>query len=238
MLVKMVEYRWFYEEFALANGLAWLTRIALSALHSKDRRLKDSVPAEILVDQIRFSTANRDVQAPLLSCYHYLQSLGQVLHQTHDLSDFHQRSRQMILEDTESSFRPASSNTSSLNSLVVSVERGVAGHITDIHRLFNLRVSLLWALYRSIKVYNMRNHVEPPLSLRFEPPVLEREYWPTVGDVRTFSFIRDLSGGEWKTWVDRLKVLIMGASLGGLKPGPSQNTDRFRRDPDGFCGRI
>ncbi|PVF97748.1 hypothetical protein CPB86DRAFT_815320 [Serendipita vermifera] len=104
--------------------------------------------------------------------------------------------------------------------------------------LANLRAALLWVLSNSIKVHDSQDHTEDSPPLVFDPPVLERGRWPEVGDVRSFDFVNDLSGEEWVEWVTRLKALIMGVSLSGLKPGPFQDRNRFCRDPDGFCGRI
>ncbi|PVF97761.1 hypothetical protein CPB86DRAFT_759745 [Serendipita vermifera] len=103
----------------------------------------------------------------------------------------------------------------------------------DHHGLANLRTALLWVLNNSTRVHDSQDRTEES-PLVFDPPVLEREDWSQVGDIRSFDFVKDLSGEEWAEWVTKLKVLIMGASLGGLKPGPFQNTNRFCRDPDGI----
>ncbi|PVF97760.1 hypothetical protein CPB86DRAFT_873940 [Serendipita vermifera] len=104
--------------------------------------------------------------------------------------------------------------------------------------LANLRAALLWVLNNSTRVHDSQDRAEESSPLIFDPPVLERGDWPTLEDFRSFDFMNDLSGEEWAEWMARLKVLIMGASLGGLKPGPCQDRNRFFRDPDGFCGRI
>ncbi|PVF92406.1 hypothetical protein CPB86DRAFT_877907 [Serendipita vermifera] len=106
------------------------------------------------------------------------------------------------------------------------------------HILDNLRTTIVWLLNNSIKVHETQYPAKSSSPLVFDPPVLEREDWPTVGGVRSFNFIKDMSGEEWEDWVTRLKVMIMGASLGGLKPGPLQERNRFCRDPDGLCGRL
>ncbi|PVF92409.1 hypothetical protein CPB86DRAFT_791186 [Serendipita vermifera] len=105
-------------------------------------------------------------------------------------------------------------------------------------RLFNLQTTLLWALNSATKIHNSQTHLKSSSSLVFDPPALEREDWPTVGDIRSFDFVKDLSGEEWENWVTGLKVMIMGASLGGLNPSPFQDRNRFYRDPDGLCGRV
>ncbi|PVF97757.1 hypothetical protein CPB86DRAFT_734357 [Serendipita vermifera] len=190
LLTQMAKFRWFYDEFSQANGLDWLPLVALNAVHIKDQTLRDNALAEILVDQLLSSTANQDIQAPLSSSYHYLQSIGQ-----------------------------------SHNSL-------------NHYQLANLRTALLWILCTSTKAHDSQDHAEESSPLVFDPPVLERYRWPTVGDVRSFGFIKDLSSDEWEDWLTRLKILIMGASLGGLNPGPFQDGYRFFRGPDGCCGRI
>ncbi|PVF97747.1 hypothetical protein CPB86DRAFT_826271 [Serendipita vermifera] len=104
--------------------------------------------------------------------------------------------------------------------------------------LANLRAALMWIFTNSTKVHDSQDRAEESSPLVLNPPVLEREDWPQVGDVRSFDFVKDISGEEWEEWVTRLKVMVMGASLGGLKPGPFHDSNRFCRDPDGPCGRI
>ncbi|PVF92402.1 hypothetical protein CPB86DRAFT_877904 [Serendipita vermifera] len=183
-------HSWFYDEFSRANGLDWLPLIALNAFHPMDRISERYALTGILVDCILFWTASRDIQVPLSSSYHYLQSIGQ----SHDPQDD--------------------------------------------HRLSNLQTTLLWVLNSAIKVHNSQNHPESSSPLVFDPPILGRYGWPTVGGVRSFDFVNNMSGEEWGDWVTRLKVMIMGASLGGLKPGSFHDRNRFCRDPDGLCGRI
>ncbi|PVF96427.1 hypothetical protein CPB86DRAFT_762266 [Serendipita vermifera] len=115
---------------------------------------------------------------------------------------------------------------------------GQSRNSSDHHRLANLRIAFVWVLNNSIKFQDSQDPTESLSPLVFDPPVLEREYWPTVRDVRSFAFVNDLSGEDWEDWVTRLKVTIMGVSLGGLKPGPLLDRNRFCRDPDGLCGRI
>ncbi|PVF96426.1 hypothetical protein CPB86DRAFT_874976 [Serendipita vermifera] len=115
---------------------------------------------------------------------------------------------------------------------------GQCHNSSDHHRLANLRVTFVWVLNNSIKVHDSQDTAESSAPLLFDPPILEREDWPTVGDVRSFDFVNDMSDEEWDDWVTRLKVMIMGVSLGGLKPGPLQDRNRFCRDPDGLCGRL
>ncbi|PVF92404.1 hypothetical protein CPB86DRAFT_819657 [Serendipita vermifera] len=102
--------------------------------------------------------------------------------------------------------------------------------------LDNLRTTLLWVLNGATKVHYSQTRPDLSSSLVFDPPVLERFDWSTSGDVRSFNFVNDISGEEWEEWVAGLKVMIMGISLGGLKPGPLQDRNRFCRDPDGLCG--
>ncbi|CAG8452974.1 9391_t:CDS:2, partial [Acaulospora colombiana] len=188
LLRQLANDEWFYEEFSEANGLAWLPLIAQNDIYTEDQSLKENILTEILIDQILFSTANRNVQVSLLSSYHYLQSIGQTWTQIGDQS----------------------------------------------HRLPNLQAALIWVLNHSIKLHNSKILAASSFSL-IDQPNLERYNWPTVGEVRSFSFIKDMSDEEWQEWVARLRVLIMGASLGGLKPGPLQNRGRFSRDTDGLC---
>ncbi|PVG03067.1 hypothetical protein CPB86DRAFT_869980 [Serendipita vermifera] len=115
---------------------------------------------------------------------------------------------------------------------------GQSDNPLDHHRLANLRTALLWVLNNSTNVHDAQDRADSSSPLVFDPPVLEREAWPTVGDVRSFDFVKDMSGEAWEDYVTRLQVLIMGTSLGGLKPGPLQDRNRFCQDPDGFCGRI
>ncbi|PVF97746.1 hypothetical protein CPB86DRAFT_413539 [Serendipita vermifera] len=190
LLTLMADSRWFYDEFSQANGLDWLPLIAFNAIHTEDQALRDNVLTEILFDQILYSTASRDVHAPLSSSYHYLQSIGQ----SHNPQDH--------------------------------------------HGLANLRAALVWVFKNSTRVHDSQDRAQESSPLVFDPPVLERKDWPEVGDVRSFDFVKDMSGEEWEDWATRLKVMIMGVSLGGLKPGPFQDRNRFYRDPDGFCGRI
>ncbi|PVG03064.1 hypothetical protein CPB86DRAFT_869977 [Serendipita vermifera] len=190
ILSNMTEFPWFDDEFSQANGLDWLPLIALNAIHPRDRRLLNNVLAEILVDHILSSRANRDIRAPLSSSYHYLQSIGQRRNpQDHD---------------------------------------GLA----------NLRTALLWVLDESTEAHDSHERTNESSPLVFDPPILERVGWPRLKNVRSFEFIKDMSDEEWEDWVTRLKVMIMGVSQGGLKPGPFQNRNRFCRDPDGVCGRM
>ncbi|PVG03066.1 hypothetical protein CPB86DRAFT_869979 [Serendipita vermifera] len=190
LLTRMVIFPWFHEEFCQANGLDWLPQIAI---YIEDWWYNGRPLTEILVDQILFSAANRDIYAPLSSSYLYLQSVGQTSPQSNKKQNHDQ--------------------------------------------LFNLRATLFWVLDNSINVHDSQNRREssPPV---FDPPILRRYSWLTVGDVRSFEFIQDMSGEEWEDWVTKLEVMIMGTSLGGLKSGPLQDRNRFCRDPDGCCGRI
>ncbi|PVG03049.1 hypothetical protein CPB86DRAFT_793958 [Serendipita vermifera] len=194
LLREIVQYRWFYGEFRRANGLDWLPLIALNNTHPGDRILLNDILAEVLVDQILSSAASQDIRAPLLSCYHYLESLGQI---------------------------PA-------RSLYESNGQGQS----------NLQRTLLWVLTESVKICNSEGYFESLLPVVSRPPLLNRRFWPAFGEVRSFDFVRDLSDEEWHEWVARLKVLIMGATLGGLKPCPVQNKNRFSRDPDGVCSLV
>ncbi|PVF97763.1 hypothetical protein CPB86DRAFT_873943 [Serendipita vermifera] len=108
----------------------------------------------------------------------------------------------------------------------------------DHYELANLRTTLLWLLNNSTKVHDLQGRTEESSPLVFDPPGLEREDWRTVRDIRSFDFVKDMYGEEWEDWVTKLKVMIMGTSLGWLKPGPLQDRNRFCRDPDGFCGRV
>lgn len=102
------------------------------------------------------------------------------------------------------------------------------------HRqLSNLRIAFLWALHHSRMIYNSKEDIESSTPPTVNPPNLKRFDWPTVGEIRSFDFVKTMSEEEWQEWVTRLKVLIMGTSRGGLKPGPLQNKGRFLRDPDG-----
>ncbi|PVG03048.1 hypothetical protein CPB86DRAFT_724598 [Serendipita vermifera] len=205
LLYNMNRHQWFYEEFRQANGLDWLSHIALNdvppsdllphfdldATPSYEGICPSDVLTETLIDQIISSSANSDVQVPLSSSHCYLQSL------TQSSAKFYYES--------------------------------------DGHYLINLRTALLWILNNSIKVHDSKDSLSPSI---FSPPTLERGDWPVVRDVRPFNFIKSMSGEQWQEWVERLDVLIMGTSLGGLKPGPLQNKNRFCRDPDGVCGSI
>ncbi|PVF92408.1 hypothetical protein CPB86DRAFT_877909 [Serendipita vermifera] len=115
---------------------------------------------------------------------------------------------------------------------------GESHNSRDYHGRTNLEIVLRWVLNSATKVHDSTNHPESSSPLVFDPPILERGDWPTVGDIRSFDFVNDISDEEWEDWVIRLKVMIMGAPLGGLKPGPLQDSNRFCRDPDGLCGRI
>ncbi|PVG03065.1 hypothetical protein CPB86DRAFT_869978 [Serendipita vermifera] len=190
LITRIAKFRWFYDEFSQANGFEWLPLIALNALQTEGRTLQDNAMSEILVDYILSSTVNRDIQVPLSSCYHYLQSIGQ--------------------------------NHNPL----------------DHHGLTNLRTALLWVLNNSTKIRDSKDHAESSSPLVFDPPVLQRYQWPKVRGIRSFGFVKNMHGEEWEGWVSKLKVMIMGASLRGLKPGPCQDMNRFCRDPDRFCGRI
>jgi hypothetical protein len=57
-------------------------------------------------------------------------------------------------------------------------------------------------------------------------------------ELRNFDFMQDMSDEEWIEWNARMKILILGTKLNGLKHGPSYNKDRFSRDPDGVCPCI
>ncbi|PVF96429.1 hypothetical protein CPB86DRAFT_816424 [Serendipita vermifera] len=184
LLRQMPQFRWFYDEFAQANGLDWLLLIALNSVHYSDRTSENYVLTGILVDQIVFSTVNRDVQVPLTFSYYYLQSISQ-------------------------SHNPQ-----------------------DDYGLPSLHSALVWAFDNSINVHDSQGRAESSSPFAFGPLVMPVEV------VRSFNFVNDLSDEEWEDWVTKLKVLMMGVSLGGLEPGPLQDRSRFCRDPDGLCGRI
>ncbi|PVG03063.1 hypothetical protein CPB86DRAFT_779957 [Serendipita vermifera] len=100
---------------------------------------------------------------------------------------------------------------------------------SNIQGLANLKIALLW-------VHDSKDRAELSSRRVLIPANLERLYWPSHGKIRSFRFVSDMSNKQWQKWVERLKILIMGTSLGGLRPGPVQNGSRFFRDPDGVCG--
>jgi hypothetical protein len=57
-------------------------------------------------------------------------------------------------------------------------------------------------------------------------------------ELRGFDFVQDTPDEEWTEWNTRMKILVLGTKLNGLKHGPSYNKDRFSRDPDGVCPCI
>jgi hypothetical protein len=57
-------------------------------------------------------------------------------------------------------------------------------------------------------------------------------------EIRSFEFARHMVEEEWKTWIARLKAMIMGVTLGGLEPSHVYAMSKFIRDPDWVCGSV
>jgi hypothetical protein len=106
------------------------------------------------------------------------------------------------------------------------------------HRISDLGLTLLRILHTSIEIRNSRSG--RATSYIFHPPDVHSSGWPFSGDLELhlFNFLLSISDNEWDAWITDLKVLIMGASLGGLKPGPAYGQNRFHRDPEGICGLV
>jgi hypothetical protein len=106
------------------------------------------------------------------------------------------------------------------------------------HSLANLKIALVWVLGNSVRVHN--STLEDGTLSTLNPPVLDRLGWPSPDglELHSFDFIRVMSDEEWEEWIANLKGMIMGASLGGLKPSPFYDQSRFCRDPDNGCGRV
>jgi hypothetical protein len=54
-------------------------------------------------------------------------------------------------------------------------------------------------------------------------------------ELRNFDFVTNMSDEEWAEWTTRIKILILGTMLGGLKYGPGYSKVKYIRDPDGVC---
>jgi hypothetical protein len=106
------------------------------------------------------------------------------------------------------------------------------------YRLANLKLALVWALENSIQIRGSTSDdgTLPSLS----PPKLDMSGRPSLDglELHSFDFIWGMSDEEWEEWMANLKGMIMGAGLGGLKPGPFYEQNRFCRDPDNVCGRV
>jgi hypothetical protein len=106
------------------------------------------------------------------------------------------------------------------------------------HRLSDLGFTLRQILCTSIEIRNSRSR--GATSYIFHPPEAHSSGWPFPGDLEphSFDFLLSISDKEWGARITDLKVMIMGASLGGLKPGPAYGQNRFYRDPEGICGSV
>jgi hypothetical protein len=62
--------------------------------------------------------------------------------------------------------------------------------------------------------------------------------WSSAGEIRSMRFITGMSFIEQEEWMTMIKLLAMGTTLGGLRPGPWYRKDRFVRDPDSICAKI
>jgi hypothetical protein len=213
----MIRYRWFYNQFSQANGLKWLPLIALNGTEMRggatsvrdrtiwtDHILDNVTLQDLLIDQIIFSSANEQINPPLVSLYSYLQSIGTRAAQDPDSSS--ESSRQIIL-----------------------------------------RHALSWVLDNSIKTRTSIGDTQDSIpvfdheSFHFAKVGLRKLYrykWSSPGDIRSFNFVKDMSNEDWEEWVVRLRVMIMGSRLNGLRSGPTYEDHRFFRDPDGICGSL
>jgi hypothetical protein len=105
--------------------------------------------------------------------------------------------------------------------------------------LLNLRDALIWVLKKAAKA---RDQVSiPALEGELEVPafatigIRRQKHDSSLGRIRSFEFVRELSRDEWDEWSSSVEVLIMGTSLYGLGCGPVHGASRPSRDPDGIC---
>jgi hypothetical protein len=196
-------FSWFYEQFTIANGLEWLSRIGIGDYWTR------LIILEIIVDQISFENATPNLNGPLECSYICLQNLrGTIIRSIVD--------RRYQIDDGD-------------------LEATVAQAVSY------LQHALTWVLQSAA---NMRN--EGHLSLTednhevpsFAQMAIRRiqDHGAPPGQLRSFEFAREMSNEEWEEWSLRVKVMVMGAKLGGLGCGPMYAQHRFVRDPDGICG--
>ncbi|PVG03047.1 hypothetical protein CPB86DRAFT_750146 [Serendipita vermifera] len=198
IFTKIIQYKWFYEEFDKANGLEWLPHISLGNAPNC------GIITHLLVDQIVFSTASKDIKYPLISSYYYLQTLGTT----------------PIL--------------------------GVTTPNRQSDEVRFLRDALLWLMRNSVDQRGIPGDNTGRGCSRADSGVptfaiIGRRKvgwygWPSGGELRSLDSVKEMSIREWEEWTVTLKVLAMGATLGGLKPGLDYNGSRFIRDPDCVCG--
>jgi hypothetical protein len=199
-LTRATCFSWFYEQFTMADGLGWVSRIGLSDYWIRD------VLLNLLVDQIVFENATQDFNGVLECAYICLQTLrgtivGSVAHRRKDWN----------LQMT--------------------------GH----KELSFLQESLIWVLQKVTKTRNGTSL--PALENTYEPPSFAkiavrkfRDYGvASPGQIRSFEFTTEMSNEQWEEWSLRVKVMAMGAKLGGLGCEPMYAQYRFVRDPDGMC---
>jgi hypothetical protein len=164
---------------------------------------------ELLVDQIVFESATSDLNRALQYSYICLQTL-----------------RDGIIQP------------------ITDLENPTYLDAHEYKELEWLHDALVWVMNSAVTA---RNEDEPrPLDKPSEVPkfatmaIRNTTEWELTSprDIRSFGFARDMSDEEWKTWMARLKAMIMGITLGGLEPGPVYAMSKFIRDPDWVCGSV
>jgi hypothetical protein len=149
---------------------------------------------------------------------------------------------QSAIEDIR---RPLTSSYRYLQSLGVTLQPSTTEILTPTsrmfspRRLFHLQEASLWLLFHSRSVRISSNDLLERPGLPWFATIGRKkldEYGLTsAGNMRSFDFARYMTTGEWEEWEARLRIIAMGAALGGLKPCLRYGRARFVRDPDGLC---
>ncbi|PVG03071.1 hypothetical protein CPB86DRAFT_822594 [Serendipita vermifera] len=212
----MIRYRWFYGEFSKANGLEWLPLIALNGTETRggDASTRDRA---IWPDHVLDDVTLQDLLIDQVIFSSANERIGPPLN-----SLYHY----LLSIGTRSTRHPEDSSES--------------------FRMITLRHALSWVLDKSIKVQHSigsaqdsPNDIFNPETFHFAKVGLRKLYrykWSSLGQIRSFDFVKDMSKEEWEEWITHIKVMLMGTTLNGLRSGPTYDSHRFSRDPDGVCG--
>ncbi|PVF90905.1 hypothetical protein CPB86DRAFT_803216, partial [Serendipita vermifera] len=211
ILNRVSRFSWFNDQFRIANGLSWLSRIGLS-----DPRLT-CVVLQLLVDQIIFESANMDINGPLECSFICLQTLRGF-----------------------SPIDRGDNNSGWNDELSDGISEGSSDRNDDSdgQELSHLQEALMWILHNATTMRN--TGALPPSDGDFKAPEFAtiairkvEDGLASPGQPRSFEFVKDMSDEEWEEWSGRIKSMVMGINLGGLEPGPMYARHRFLQDPDG-----
>jgi hypothetical protein len=115
--------------------------------------------------------------------------------------------------------------------------------VTPVQRILRrVRKALYWIMIRAEHThspYVNQDQDEPINILKLVTIDLEAEWVDGIGappiELRNFDFVTNMSDEEWAEWTTRIKILILGTRLGGLKYRPGYSKVKYIRDPDGVC---